>query len=150
MLDYLINPVLMGGLVKETDGETVKIHLHGRLGVITIPRSLVLTKEELLPGHEVQFFFSYLEVDDVPRDYDLSELGMLREVTPVPVGGVLTEVNDTAVKCEMPGGMGTVAVPRRWVFTNQALAVGQTAGFYFSPMRLVGKRDVPAAIHRQA
>ena len=30
MLDYVINPVLMGGLVKETDGETVKIHLHGR------------------------------------------------------------------------------------------------------------------------
>ena len=61
----------------------------------------------------------------------------------MPVGGVLTEVNDTAVKCEMPGGTGTVAVPRRWVFTDQALAVGQTAGFYFSPMRLIGKRDIP-------
>lgn len=119
-------------------------------GVITVPRSLVMTAEMLVPGHELQFYFSYLEVDDAPRDYDLSELNMLREVTPVPVGGVLTEVNDTAVKCGMSGGMGTVAVPRRWVFTNQALAVGQTAGFYFSPMRLVGKRDVPATIHQQA
>ncbi len=105
----MISPALMGGLVKEAGQEWVKVHLHGRLGVITVPRPLVLTEEELLPGREVQFYFSYLEVDDVPRDYDLSELNMLREVMPVPVGGVLTEVNDTAVKCEMPGGMGTVA-----------------------------------------
>ena len=146
----MIGPALMGGLVREAGPEWVRVHLHGRLGVITVPRSLVMTEEMLVPGHELQFYFSYLEVDDAPRDYDLSELKMLWEVTPVPVGGVLTEVNDTAVKCEMPGGMGVVAVPRRWVFTNQALAVGQTAGFYFSPMRLVGKRDVPAAIHRQA
>ena len=139
----MIGPALMGGLVREAGPEWVKVHLHGRLGVITVPRSLVLTEEALLPGHEVQFFFSYLEVDDISRDYDLSELKLLRDVTPVPVGGVLTEVNDTAVKCEMPGGMGVVAVPRRWVFTDQALAVGQTAGFYFSPMRLIGKRDIP-------
>lgn len=134
----------MGGLVKEAGPEWVKVHLHGRLGVITVPRSMVLTEEALLPGHELQFCFSYLEVDDAPRDYDLSELNTLREVSSVPVGGVLIEVNDTAVKCEMPGGMGVVAMPRRWVFTNQALAVGQTAGFYFSPVRLVGKRDIPA------
>ena len=34
------------------------------------------------PRHEVQFFFSYLEVDDVPRDYDLTELKLLRDVIP--------------------------------------------------------------------
>ncbi|MGN1018785.1 MAG: CBO2463/CBO2479 domain-containing protein [Aristaeellaceae bacterium] len=139
----MINPVLMGGLVKEAGPETVKVHLHGRLGVITVPRSQVLTEETLVPGHELQFYFSYLEVDDAPQAYDLSELRMLREVAPVPVGGTLTEVNDTAVRCTLPGGMGTVAVPRRWVFTSRTLEVGQTAGFYLSPMKLIGKRDIP-------
>ena len=40
-----------------------------------------MTEETLVPGHELQFCFSYLEVDDAPRAYDLSELSMLREVT---------------------------------------------------------------------
>lgn len=126
----------MGGLVKEAGQEWIKVHLHGRLGVITVPRSLVLIGADgggAAPGHELQFYFSYLEVDDAPRDYDLSELKMLQEVTPVPVGGVLTEVNDTAVKCEMPSGMGVVAVPRRWVFTNQALPWGRPPGSTSAP-----------------
>ncbi|MGN0778031.1 MAG: CBO2463/CBO2479 domain-containing protein [Aristaeellaceae bacterium] len=141
---YIINPVLMGGLVKEAGPDMVKIHLHGRLGVITIPRWLVMTEEALAPGHELEFYFSYLEVDSAPRDYDLSELKLLREMTPVPVGGTLTEVNDTAIQCTMPGSMGMVAVPRRWVFTHQALEIGQTANFYLSRMQVVGKRDIPA------
>ena len=144
MTDYIINPVLMGGLVKEAGPEGVKVHLHGRLGVITVPRKLVLTGEELVPGYELQFYFSYLEVDGAPRDYDLSELKEAAELASIPVGGTLTEVNDTAVKCTLPEGLGVVAVPRRWVFTNQPLEVGQTAGFYLSPMKLVGKRDIPA------
>ena len=79
---YVIGPALMGGLVKDAGQAWIKIHLHGCLGVITVPRSLALTEETLLPRHEVQFFFSYLEVDDVPRDYDLTELKLLRDVTP--------------------------------------------------------------------
>ena len=129
----MISPALMGGLVKEAGQEWIKVHLHGRLGVITVPRSLVMTEEMLVPGHELQFYFSYLEVDDAPRDYDLSEPKMLQEVTPVPVGGVLTEVNDTAVKCGMPGGMGVMAVPRRWLFTNQALPWGRPPGSTSAP-----------------
>ena len=37
-LDYTINPILMGGLVKSVDAGIVKVHLHWRLGVIEIPR----------------------------------------------------------------------------------------------------------------
>ncbi|MGN0256402.1 MAG: CBO2463/CBO2479 domain-containing protein, partial [Chordicoccus sp.] len=43
--DYLINPILMGGLVKELDGDLVKVHLHGRLGVITVPRRMIIENE---------------------------------------------------------------------------------------------------------
>ena len=34
MADYTIHPVMMGGLVKDVSGKRVKIHLHGRLGVL--------------------------------------------------------------------------------------------------------------------
>ena len=144
MLDYLINPVLMGGLVKETDGETVKIHLHGRLGVITVPRFLVLDSIAPETGHELKFYFSYLQINEQPYDYDTAALQKGREVEPVLIGAELTEVNDTAVKAKIQDGLGTVAVPRRWVFTDVPLAVGQTAEFYLSPMKIVGKRELPA------
>ena len=55
MTDYIINPIRMGGLVKEVDENQVKVHLHGRLGVITVPKRLVITSEELTPGHEMEF-----------------------------------------------------------------------------------------------
>lgn len=144
MLDYVINPVLMGGLVKETDGETVKIHLHGRLGVITVPGRLVPDPIALEPGHELRFYFSYLQINEHPYDYDAWPLLTAQEVAPVLVGAELTEVNDTAVKAVIQDGLGTVAVPRRWVFTDVPLAVGQTAEFYLSPMKVVGKRELPA------
>ena len=144
MTDYIINPVLMGGLVKEAGPEGVKVHLHGRLGVITVPRKLVLTGEELVPGYELQFYFSYLEVDGAPRDYDLSELKEAAELASIPVGGTLTEVNDTAVKCTLPEGLGVVAVLMRWGCASEPLEGGETAGCYLSPMKLVGKRDIPA------
>lgn len=144
MLDYLINPVLMGGLVKETDGERVRIHLHGRLGVITVPRFLVLDPIPLETGHELKFYFSYLQINEYPYDYDAGPLRRGQEVVPALVGAELTEVNDTAVKAEIQDGLGTVAVPRRWVFTDVPLAVGQTAEFYLSPMKVVGKRELPA------
>ena len=43
MVEYLINPVKMGGVVKEIydDGKMVKIYLNGRLGVIKVPRWLI-------------------------------------------------------------------------------------------------------------
>ena len=47
---HVIGPALMGGLVKDAGQAWIKIHLHGCLGVITVPRSLALTEETLLPG----------------------------------------------------------------------------------------------------
>ncbi|MGM9593929.1 MAG: CBO2463/CBO2479 domain-containing protein [Candidatus Onthomonas sp.] len=143
-MDYIINPVLMGGLVKEITQDEVKVHLHGRLGVITVPKCLVLDDISLEPGHEMQFYFSYLEISEQPYDYDMAALRTGGELVPALVGAELIEVNDTAVKARLPEGLGTVAVPRRWVFTNLPLAVGQTAEFYFSPMKVTGKRDIPA------
>ena len=86
MLEYVINPVRMGGLVKETDGETVKIHLHGRLGVITVPGRLVPDPIALEPGHELRFYFSYLQINEHPYDYDAWPLLTAQEVAPVLVG----------------------------------------------------------------
>ena len=142
-MDYMINPALMGGLVKEVSKDTVRVHLRGRLGVITVPRSLILEPVTPQPGHEMQFYFSYLQVNETPYDYDDSPISKGKEFDPCLIGGTITEVNDTAIKAEMMDHIGTVAVPRRWVFTDQALQKGQNVEFYFSPMHVIGKRDIP-------
>lgn len=143
-MDYVMNPILMGGLVKEVTGAMVKVHLHGRLGVITVPRSLIVDDMEIETGHEMQFYFSYLQVNEAPYDYDSAALDRELELTPCLLGGTIIEVNDTAVKAEIMDGLGTVAVPRRWVFTPVALREGQNVEFYFSCMKITGKRDIPA------
>lgn len=147
--EYIISPVLMGGLVKEVTEDMVKVHLHGRLGVITVPKSCVLSGEpdisgsaELSVGTEMQFYFSYFQINEVSYDYDSSAIknGIFE---PCLVGGTLTEVNDTAVKAGIVEGLGTAAVPRRWVFTDTELKEGQSVEFYLSPMKITGKRDIP-------
>ena len=59
------------------------------------------------------------------------------------IGGKVTEVNDTAVKVEMVRGFGTVAVPRRWVFTDVPLKEGLDAELYISCMHVTGKTEIP-------
>ena len=39
--------------------------------------------------------------------------------------------------------LGIIRVPRRWIFTPVTLATGQEAEFYFSCMKVIGKRDIP-------
>lgn len=142
-LDYMINPVKMGGLVKEVYADQIKVHLHGRLGVITIPKKLVTTEEKLEPGHEMEFFFSYIKIVENPYDYDSSDMVTDHEIAPCLLGGKITEVNDTAAKVEIMNNLGTVAVPRRWYFTDVPLEEGCDAEFYFSCMNVVGKVDIP-------
>lgn len=139
----MINPVMMGGLVKEVTGNQVKVHLHGRLGVITVPKRLIRTKEVLEPGHEMEFYFSYIQVVNDPYDYDSAAMNLDMELIPSLLGGTIIEVNDTAAKVEIMENMGTIAVPRRWLFTAEALETGQQVEFYMSPMRMIGKRDIP-------
>ena len=136
-MDFLINPVLMGGTVKEVMGDVLKIHLHGRLGVLSVPRRLVIEAGDIAAGQETKFFFSYLRIVAPGFDDDAAAMDPAQEIFPALLHGTLTEVNDTAVKVEIAGGSGTIAVPRRWVFTDVALAVGETAEFYFSCMHLV-------------
>ncbi|MCR4653617.1 MAG: hypothetical protein K5744_07975 [Eubacterium sp.] len=144
-MDYTIHPVLMGGLVKEVNENWVKVHLHGRLGVIEVPSCYILDQDQKPEvGHEMQFYFSYLQVNEEPYDYDSSPLKKEKAFFPCFIGGTITEVNDTAIKAEMMDAIGTVAVPRRWAFTDIPLAKGQNVEFYFSPMRIVGKRALPA------
>ncbi len=144
-LDYTINPILMGGLVKEVKNGIVKVHLHGRLGVIEVPREYVLEKDvEPAIGHDMSFYFSYIQINENPYDYDCSPIRKDREFAPCLIGGTITEVNDTAIKVRMMEELGTVAVPRRWAFTDLPLAEGQNVEFYFSPMHIVGKREIPA------
>lgn len=141
-LEYIINPVLMGGLVKEVLPDSVKVHLHGRLGVITVPDSLILSSEAIGPGTELAFYFSYIQVNGRPYDYDGSSIRE-NEFIPCLIGGSITEVNDTAIKVQCMESFGTVAVPRRWVFTDYKLETGQNVEFYFSPMKVTGKRELP-------
>lgn len=139
----MINPVLMGGLVKEVHGDIVKIHLHGRLGVITVPRRVIRGAVDPEPGHEMQFWFSYLWSTDQLLDYDVTPMTDAEELTPCLVGGTLTEVNDTAVVLTLVNDLGTIAVPRRWIFTDVALETGLCAEGYLSGIRIIGKREIP-------
>ena len=92
-------------------------------------------QERLAVGAEVKFFFSYLWIAPHRGDYETAAMDPAEEIFPALLGGEVTEVNDTAVKVAVTGGLGTVAVPRRWVFTD----VHQCAEFYFSCMHLVEK-----------
>lgn len=143
-IDYLINPVKMGGIVKDTypDGR-VKIYLNGRLGVIKVPRKLIRGDEMLRPGHELEFYFSYIQAVDAPLDYDASDMTPDHEIEPCLVGGKLIDVNDTAVTVEVMDGLGEITVPRRWLIASQTPRPGIDTEFYFSCMNVTGKRDLP-------
>jgi hypothetical protein len=140
LIDYIIQPVLMGGLIKEVAEDKIKVHLHGRLGVITVSRKIIHYTEELVPGHEVKFYFSYFQVVRDPYDYDSAAMDSPIEMIPSLLGGKLVEVNDTAVKMEIMEQLGFITVPRRWVFTDFVLEVGQNIEFYFSSMQIVEKQ----------
>lgn len=142
-LDYIINPVKMGGLVKEVTDNKIKIHLHGRLGVIKVAPKLIRHDGPIEIGHETEFYFSYIQVVKDPLDYDASEMTAEGEMIPSLLGGVITEVNDTAIEVAIMNDLGSIAVPRRWAFTPMTLEEGQHVEFYFSPIDVIGKRDVP-------
>ncbi|AYD40355.1 hypothetical protein D4Z93_07405 [Clostridium fermenticellae] len=142
--DYIINPVKMGGLVKEVYEDKVKVHLHGRLGVITVPKHLIISDETLAIGHEMEFYFSYIQVVEDPYDYDCSDMKTDHEITPCLLGGKITQVNDTAIEVAIMNNLGTIGVPRRWVFTPVTMKEGQNVEFYFSCLKVIGKRDIPA------
>lgn len=143
-MDYMINPVKMGGLVKEVTDGFIKVHLHGRLGVIKVSPALIISDEPIQIGHETEFFFSYIQIVEDPYDYDASDMTTDHEIRPSLLGGKITEVNDTAIEAAIMNDLGSIAVPRRWAFTPITLAVGQDVEFYFSCMRVIGKRDIPA------
>ena len=71
-MDYIIQPVLMKGLINNVSHGMVMVHLQGRLGVITIPERLVRVKEKKMmkPGEQVKFYFSYMQVVENPYNYD--------------------------------------------------------------------------------
>lgn len=137
-MEYTIHPVRMGGVIKELTALQAKVHLHGRLGVITVPPSLIVSAEAVRPGDEVEFWFSYLEVTETPYDYDSTAMFHGSGEIPCLLGGRLIDVNDTAAVAAIMDQLGTVAVPRRWIFTPVPLEKGLAVQFYFSPMRRAG------------
>lgn len=136
-VDYQINPVLMGGIVSEDEGDKIKINLFGRLGVLTVSEKIFRGSSKPVKGTELKFYFSYLKVNDDPYDYDAAAVNPSLPMSPVLVGGIIIEVNDTAIKAEIMSDIGTVAVPRRWVFTDSVLGEGQNVEFYLSSIETV-------------
>lgn len=55
-------PVLTKGKVVSVNDTAIKIDIHGRLGVITVPRRWVFTDKVIEPEDEVEFYFSYMQV----------------------------------------------------------------------------------------
>ena len=102
-LDYQLNPVLMEGTVTKAAADDVALNLRGRLGVIHAAPSLFLHQPR--EGRKFRFYFSYMQIVEAPLDYDYAPLEKDREFTPVLAGGVLSEVNDTAIKADCLGGL---------------------------------------------
>ncbi|HHW95256.1 MAG TPA: hypothetical protein GX736_04965 [Mogibacterium sp.] len=142
-MDYIINSVKMGGLIKSVDDNRVKIHLYGRLGVIHVSKSIIHTYEELEAGQCVEFYFSYMEAIEKPFDYDATDIRASNKIAPSLLGGKIIEINDTAVVVDIMDEIGTINVPRRWVITPIELKKGLDIEFYFSGMRVIGKKDLP-------
>ncbi|QAA34530.1 CBO2463/CBO2479 domain-containing protein [Clostridium manihotivorum] len=59
------------------------------------------------------------------------------DLNPVLTKGKIVEINDTAVKVDVQGRLGTICVPLRWVFTDKKLEAGQMVEFYFSYMQTI-------------
>lgn len=59
------------------------------------------------------------------------------ELNPILTSGKIVEVNDTAIKVDVKGRLGTICVPLRWVFTEKKLQTGQVVEFYFSYMQTI-------------
>lgn len=134
-LSYQLNPVLMGGVITKTAGDDVKINLNGRLGVLYVKKSLLLHPDDITENDRIGFYFSYLQLTEQPLDYDYTPLSADTDTEPCLVGGILEEVNDTAVKVRISRNLGTVAVPRRWVFTDKEPAEQDHVEFYLSRIK---------------
>ena len=145
MVEYLINPVKMGGVVKEIydDGKMVKIYLNGRLGVIKVPRWLIRGYESPEPGFKLEFYFSYIQIVDDPYDYSSDEMNPAEEMFPSILGGKVIDINDTATTIEVMDDIGEITVPVRWIITSKKPMIGDDAEFYFSCMDVTGKKDLP-------
>ena len=135
--EYVINPTLMMGTVREIQDELVTIHLRGRLGVIRIAKKHFKGSQNLAVDTKVRFFFSYIHVVETVYEFDNAIVNQAYDLSPSLLHGEITDVNDTSVQVEMAGNLGTVIVPRRWVFTNQALEKEQQVSFYFSYMEVI-------------
>ncbi len=59
------------------------------------------------------------------------------ELTPKRVEAVIVEITDMAVRADIPGRIGVITVPRRHVFTDRPLKVGQRVEFYFSYLQVI-------------
>ncbi|BAL62708.1 CBO2463/CBO2479 domain-containing protein [Melissococcus plutonius] len=131
---YPINPTLMMGTVKQVIDDQVTLNLRGRLGLITVPEKLILSDEPIKVGQKLQFYFSYIYVVNDPLDYDFTEIIQQTECFSCLIGGHIIHVDDTAVRVQVTDNLGSIYVPRRWIFTNVSLKEGLHVEFYFSKM----------------
>lgn len=139
--NYIINPTLMMGTVKKAENGEIVLNLRGRLGLITIPEKLIMAKLPITLGEQLEFYFSYISVMIDPLDYDVTELTQQQELFPCLIGGTIIHVDDTAVRVQIDQNLGTIYVPRRWVFTNVELREDLKVAFYFSKMIIRNKKS---------
>lgn len=137
MIDYQINPVIMAGKIKSiSEDGLVKINLNGRLGVIKIPTWMIINKEELEPLKSIKFYFSYVKISDLEIAFDKSDLSPEYGLNPTIIPGKIREINDTAAEISILNGEGSVAVPRRWLFSDVEIKEGSNCELYISCMQI--------------
>lgn len=139
-MKYQIQPVKVTGKIKQfdsIDGDKLKIHLSGRLGVLVIGKDMILNIEEFERNRKLTFYYSYITVQDAPFDNDVYDLLNQEEPVPCVVSGVISEVNDTAIEVKMNRDLGWIRVPRRTMITNVVLEEGLPVEFYLSKAQVI-------------
>lgn len=64
------------------------------------------------------------------------------ELSPILTKGKIVNINDTAIKVDIQGRLGVITVPRRWVYSDNTLEIGQKIEFYFSYMQVVPEGEM--------
>ncbi|CAC9935466.1 hypothetical protein PEPNEM18_01505 [Aedoeadaptatus nemausensis] len=139
-MKYQIQPVKVTGKIKKfdsIDGDKLKIHLSGRLGVLVIGKDMILNIEEFERDRKLSFYYSYITVQDQPFDNDVYDLVNQEEPSPCIVSGTISEVNDTAIEVKMNRDLGWIRVPRRTMITNVVLEEGLPVEFYLSKAQVI-------------
>lgn len=67
---------------------------------------------------------------------------MQYRLEPKLMRGKIVQISDTAVKVDVQGRLGVIHVPRRWVYADRTMEIGQQVEFYFSYLQVLDEDGI--------